>query len=29
MKGKFIKNAEQLTIYEDQNKILKGKVEGF
>lgn len=29
IKGKFVKNAEQLTIYEDQNKLLKGKVEGY
>ena len=29
IKGKFVKNAEQLTVYEEQNKLLKGKVEGY
>lgn len=29
MKTKFVKNAEQLVFYEDQNKIMKGKLEGY
>ena len=29
IKGKFLNNAEQLSIYEEQNKVLKGKVEGY
>lgn len=26
MKGKFVKNAEDLLFYEEQNRLLKGKV---
>lgn len=26
MKVKFVKNAEQLVYYEDQNKLMKGKL---
>jgi hypothetical protein len=29
IKNKFVKNAEQLGVLEDQNKLLKGKVEGY
>ena len=29
MKSKFVKNAEDLLLHEEQNKLLKGKVEGF
>jgi hypothetical protein len=29
VKNKFVKNAQELIVYEEQNKVMKGKLEGY